>query len=123
MKQHLTRHLGEVLQEGRRAGLAEPTREDADPEVKRTASAGKHLRLETPLEKILLIRIVEQEEVAEEELVAELGQILGEIGQRGGCKAVVLASEYREFLPGGRCRTVRSPMWPLTWPRDGRRSC
>src|SRR5947209_7577876 len=111
LKQHLTRHLVGLVRELRRVEAADPATlavEDRDGQQSGCAwvaqeipSPAEHIRLESPADNVMVVRLCAGgSQVGARELIGELRQAFAWIRQRGGCRAMVLASEDEEFVPG-----------------------
>ncbi|HYD81671.1 MAG TPA: beta-ketoacyl synthase N-terminal-like domain-containing protein [Paucimonas sp.] len=107
LKQHLARRIRELaqaLEPVQPAARREPGPRDAAG-IAEIAAPGEHLRLETPAENVLLVRIRETASKGEAgALVMELGALFKQINvgvatDRVACRAVVLVSECADFLP------------------------
>ncbi|HXI94072.1 MAG TPA: polyketide synthase, partial [Blastocatellia bacterium] len=100
LKQHLTRQLAGLVNGLNRVEVTAGAIDNSPSPVAKTIISPAHLRLDTPAEDVLVITFcAADEQVGLEGLVAGLGEIFDEIHRNGSCKAVVLASEYAEFLP------------------------
>src|SRR5581483_6752440 len=102
LKQHLTRSLAGWVEELRRVEAAEPALErPTDQNAETMASPSGHIRLETPAENVLLIKLgVAGKQVGAKERVAELGHLFARIQEAGCYKAIVLVSEDPDFVAG-----------------------
>ncbi len=97
LKSHLTRPLPALVAGLTRAEIVadDPSETPGDP----TISPLRHLRLDVPEDDVLVITVLaDDEEVELDDLVADLGDIFARI-RTSACKAIVLASEYPQFLP------------------------
>ena len=100
LKQHLMRHLVGLVKELTRVDAVPAIEERPDTVAAQLASPAKHIHLDTSIDNVLVIKLCDGgKDVNGEELVADLGGVFSHIEQRSSCKAVVLASEYPDFLP------------------------
>src|SRR5947209_8016867 len=106
-----TRHLVGLVRELRRVEAADPATlavEDRDGQQSGCAwvaleipSPAEHIRLESPADNVMVVKLCAGgSQIGARELIGELRQAFAWIRQGGGCIAIVLASEYEEFVPG-----------------------
>lgn len=104
LKQHLVRDLAglvEALTEVKAVALASAAEGPVDAMAGTIGWPTEHIHLDTPAEKVLVIRFCAGEgKVGIGEQVAELGRVFAQVQQSGGCRAMVLASESGEFVVG-----------------------
>jgi acyl transferase domain-containing protein/enoyl-CoA hydratase/carnithine racemase/acyl carrier protein/SAM-dependent methyltransferase len=102
LKQHLTRHLLDLVKALTRVEVPAPPQEDRTAGVATTiASPSAYIHLETSGEHVLVIRFsMANEQLGVKDLVLALGDIFAAVHQGAYYKAIVLTSEDPEFLPG-----------------------
>ena len=115
LKQHLTRRLVGLVEALMRVEVAadaakNPSDTGADKVAKKIASPAEHIHLDTSVENVLVIKFRSAgEQVKAPVLVADLGHIFAEVDQNASYKAIVLVSEYPDFLPGTERATPYIP--------------
>jgi len=106
LKQHLTRRLVGLVEALTRVEVAadaaeNPSDTGADKVAKKIASPAEYIHLDTTVENVLVIKFRSAGEQVEAPVLApDLGHIFAEVDQNASYKAVVLVSEYPDFLPG-----------------------
>src|SRR5262245_31167826 len=99
LKQHLTRHVADLVNALTRVEVVAPATEDSfDAGEKTIAAPAKHIHLDAPAERVLVVKFGPATEVTD--LVADLGHVFSQIHRVGYYIAIVLASESPEFLLG-----------------------
>ncbi|HEX8616168.1 MAG TPA: SDR family NAD(P)-dependent oxidoreductase, partial [Thermoanaerobaculia bacterium] len=96
LKQHLTRQLPAMVDRLTPAEVM-PHTIDEPAAVTTIASPSPHLRLNTPTERVLLITVAQ---AAPRELTAALGEVFAAIRDASEYSAIVLFSQYGDFLSG-----------------------
>jgi acyl transferase domain-containing protein/enoyl-CoA hydratase/carnithine racemase/acyl carrier protein/SAM-dependent methyltransferase len=101
LKRHLTRRLAGMVKELTRVEVAAAVEEEEESggAGREIVSAAGYIELETPAEKVLLIKIgAGSQKVRGKELVAELRDIFEQAQEGGYYKAIVLVSEGSDFV-------------------------
>jgi len=98
LKSHLSQPIRELAEALR---TTRPAQQAPVPGVRRQIAApGEHLRLETAADNVLLVRLCRSTQPREAgALVADLCALMTGIDDRAACQAIVLASDYPDFLP------------------------
>jgi len=108
LKQHLARHLLELAQALTAVEPASGTAPDDAGNGARIAAPGKHLQLEIHADKVLLLKIRNTKKKYEtKSLAADLSALFAQLKERPAYRAyraIVLSSEYRDFLPDAEAR-------------------
>jgi acyl transferase domain-containing protein/enoyl-CoA hydratase/carnithine racemase/aryl carrier-like protein len=100
LKQHLTRQLVGLVKELTRVEVGGAGTEESS-DAGAIASPAEHIHVEIPVENVLVIKICAgNKKVGGKELVADLGRMFAKIQPVGCYKAIVLVSEFPNFLPG-----------------------
>jgi acyl transferase domain-containing protein/enoyl-CoA hydratase/carnithine racemase/acyl carrier protein/SAM-dependent methyltransferase/ribosomal protein S18 acetylase RimI-like enzyme len=103
LKHHLTRRLVGLVEALTRVEVAADAAENPSDARVSTARGTdlEHIHLDTPMENVLVIKFRNAGEQMEAAVLAPaLGHIIAEVNQNASYKAVVLVSEYPDFLPG-----------------------
>jgi acyl transferase domain-containing protein/acyl carrier protein/NADP-dependent 3-hydroxy acid dehydrogenase YdfG len=101
LKQHMTRHLVGLVKELKRVEPMEPAENPSNTVRETVASPAEHIHLDMPVENVLVIKFcVAAGNVTVKDLVADLGSVFASAHQIARCRAIVLVSEYPDFLPG-----------------------
>ena len=104
LKQHSMRQLARLVKELKLVEIVASTTENPQHTIVQTmASSSGNICVEVPAQNVVFIQFRVDGKAADEKvkaLVVELRVIFAELQRRGGYKAVVLASEYPDFLPG-----------------------
>src|SRR5260370_33335789 len=102
LKQHLVRQLVGLVKELTKVEVGAPVSEHVSGVGGEDVVAlAEHIHLETPAKNVVLVKLSRSpKQVGDQEWVRELGQVWAQIQQNDSGKAVVLASEDGEVLPG-----------------------
>jgi len=103
LKQHLAHPLVEVIKELKNVEIAGPETEGKSVTVakeKEIVTPAAHIHVETPTDKVVVVKFRARQTVGARELVAELASIFARVQQVGSYKAIVLVSESANFFAG-----------------------